>query len=158
MASKPMSTPYDPEGRRMKKPITKCYCPLSMCLRMRTHRPFFSFNNLQVRTAFKGQIFSAPMDWSGMVQQLENMEHNEAYRCVPMSGEARAAHVQIKPATVGRHVVVQLIRMWRDAGHPDYKDAFRGEAFHRQLHSCTPDYRGNCRNNVMCKIDSLYVS
>ena len=91
------------------------------------------------------------MDWSGMVQQLENMEHNEAYRCVPMSGEALAARVQIqiqaglvdlnrliKQATVRRHVVVQLIRMWRDAGHPDYKDALRGQAFYRRLHSLSP--------------------
>ena len=91
------------------------------------------------------------MDWSGMVQQLENMEHNETYRCVPMSGEALAARVQIqiqaglvdlnrliKQATVRRHVVVQLIRMWRDAGHPDYKDVFQGKAFYRRLHSLSP--------------------
>ena len=122
-----------------------------MFLRMRTHRPLLRLNYMQVRTAFKGQIFSAPMDWSGMVQQLENMEHNETYRCVPMSGEALAARVQIqiqaglvdlnrliKQATVRRHVVVQLIRMWRDAGHPDYKDAFQGKAFYRRLHSLSP--------------------
>ena len=91
------------------------------------------------------------MDWAGMVRQLEDMEHNEAYRSVPVSGEALAARVQIqiqaglvdlnrliKQATVRRHVVVQLIRMWRDAGHPDYKDAFQGKAFYRRLHALSP--------------------
>ena len=118
---------------------------------MRTHTQFILLHTYQVRTAFKGQLFSAPMDWASMVQQLENMELNEAYRCVPVSGEALAARVQIqiqaglvdlnrliKQATVRRHVVVQLIRMWRDAGHPDYKDAFRGKVFYRRLHSLSP--------------------
>ena len=48
-----------------------------------------------MRTAFEGRPFSAPMDWSGMVQQFESMKHNEAYRCVPARGEAFAARVQI---------------------------------------------------------------
>ena len=111
-------------------------------------REFNTFHQRQVRTAFKGQLFSAPMDWTGMVKQLEDMEQNEVYRCVPLSGEVLAARVQIqiqaglvdlnrliKQATIRRHVVVQLIRMWRDAGHPDYRNAFQGAAFDRRLQS-----------------------
>ena len=120
------------------------------------------FHKVEVRTAFKGQLFSAPMDWAGMVKQLEAMEHNEAYRCVPVSGEALAARVQIqiqaglvdlnrliKQATVRRHVVVQFIRMWRDAGHPDYKDAFQGKAFHRRLHALSPIKEAGVHVSVM---------
>ena len=86
-----------------------------------------------------------------MVKQLEKMEHDEAYRCVPLTGEALVARVQIqmqgglvelnrliKQATLRRHIVVQLIRMWRDAGHPDYRHAFQGEAFYRRLQSLSP--------------------
>ena len=125
----------------------------------------------EVRTAFKGQLFSAPMDWAGMVKQLENMEHNEAYRCVPVSGEALAARVQlqiqaglvdlnrlIKQATVRRHVVVQLIRMWRDAGHPDYKDAFQGQAFYRRLHALSPIKEASVDVSVMFNMYTMYVS
>ena len=96
----------------------------------------------EVRTAFKGQIFSAPMDWRSMLQQLEEVEKKEVRRCtqerqgpdLPVLGQALAARVQIdikgglvniaknlKQATVRRDIVVQLIRMWHDAGHPDYK-------------------------------------
>ena len=84
------------------------------------------------------------MDWAGMVKQLEDMEQNEVYRCVPLSAEVLAARVQIqiqaglvdlnrliKQATIRRHVVVQLIRMWRDTGHPDYRNPFQGAAFYR---------------------------
>ena len=91
------------------------------------------------------------MDWAGMVKQLEAMDQQEAYRSVPVSGEALSSRVQlkiqaglvdlnrlVKQATVRRHVVVQLIRMWRDAGHPDYKDVFRGKAFYRRLHALSP--------------------
>ena len=46
----------------------------------------------QARTAFKGRVFSAPMDWSNMVKQLQ--EHSETH-IVPLSGEALAARVQI---------------------------------------------------------------
>ena len=68
-----------------------------------------------------------------------------------MSGEALAARVPlqmnaglvdlnrlVKQATVGRHIVVQLIRMWRDAGHQDYKGAVHGKDFYRRLHALNP--------------------
>ena len=36
------------------------------------------------------------MGWGGMVKQLENMETDEAYRCVPLVGEAVSARVRIQ--------------------------------------------------------------
>lgn len=88
------------------------------------------------------------MVWAGMVSKLEKMEQDETCRSLPMTGEAFAACVQvhiqagledstrlIKQAIVRRHIVVQLIRMWRDVGRPGYQDAFRGNVFYRRLHS-----------------------
>ena len=40
----------------------------------------------EARTAFKGQVFSAPMDWTSMLQQLRRMNEEETFRCVPSSG------------------------------------------------------------------------
>ena len=34
------------------------------------------------RVAFKGQLFSAPADWNGLLQQLEELEKAEVLRCV----------------------------------------------------------------------------
>lgn len=95
---------------------------------------------------------SSRLLWAGEAWCLNwKMEKDEAYRCVPLSGEALAARVQvqiqvgpvdlirlIKQATVRRHVAVQSIRANRDAGHPDYQDAFRGKAFYRRLHDLSP--------------------
>ena len=85
-----------------------------------------------------------------MVNQLEEMD-KEVYRSFPLSGEALAARVQVqitsglrdlnklvKQATVRRHIVEQLIRMWRDRGHPDYQGAFRDRSFFQRLHSLSP--------------------
>ena len=87
----------------------------------------------QGRVAFKGQMFSAPMDWRSTLEQLEHMEAAEAHVALPVMGAVLAARVRIsiasglvdlnrllRQATVRRNVVVQLIRMRRDAGHPDY--------------------------------------
>ncbi len=87
----------------------------------------------QGRVAFKGQMFSAPMDWRSTLEQLEHMEAAEAHVALPAMGAVLAARVRIsiasglvdlnrllRQATVRRNVVVQLIRMRRDAGHPDY--------------------------------------
>ena len=91
------------------------------------------------------------MDWQNTVKHLEHIDKAGTYRCHPVSGEALAARVQlqiivglvdlnrlVKQATVRLYIVVQLIRMWRDAGHPDYKDAFDGKDFYRQLHALNP--------------------
>ena len=86
------------------------------------------------RVMFKGQLFSAPMNWDAMLEQLKNMEDQEPYISLPVQGAVLAARVRIsiasglvdlnrllRQATVRRNVVVQLIRMRRDSGHPDYK-------------------------------------
>jgi len=86
------------------------------------------------RIAFKGQVFSAPMDWNRMQEQLEDLDSQDVHIVLPVTGAILASRVQvqisaglvdlnkcIKEATVRRNVVVQLIRMHRDAGHPDYQ-------------------------------------
>ena len=85
------------------------------------------------RVAFKGQVFSAPMDWSELLDQFEKIDKNEARVELPVLGEALLSRVKLsitsglvdlnkhmKQATVRRDIVVQLIRMYRDLGHPDY--------------------------------------
>ena len=85
------------------------------------------------RISSKGQIFSAPMNWNDTLEQLRSMERNESHVALPVQGEVLAARVRIsitaglvdlnrliRQATIRRNIVVQLIRMHRDAGHPDY--------------------------------------
>ena len=85
------------------------------------------------RVSFKGQIFSAPMNWNDTLEQLRNMEANESHVTLTVQGAVLAARVRIsikaglvdlnrliRQATIRRNIVVQLIRMHRDAGHPDY--------------------------------------
>lgn len=86
------------------------------------------------RVAFKGQVFSAPMDWAGLQKQLQLMDKNETPICLPITGEVLMSRVRLsitsglvdlnkhmREATVRRDIVVQLIRMHKDAGHPDYQ-------------------------------------
>ena len=74
------------------------------------------------------------MDCSGHLQQLEKIQEEEARIELPVLGEALLSRVRLsitsglvdlnkhmKQATVRRDIVVQLIRMHRDAGHPDYQ-------------------------------------
>ena len=88
------------------------------------------------RVAFKGQVFSAPMDWSSLQDQLEIMDKGEVRVSLPVLGEVLMSRVRLsitsglvdlnkhmKEATVRRDVVVQLIRMHKDAGRPDYPTA-----------------------------------
>ena len=69
-----------------------------------------------------------------MIEQLQKLEKEEPHISLPVVGEVLAARVRIaissglvdlnaliKQATVRRNIVVQLIRMHRDANHPDYK-------------------------------------
>ena len=78
----------------------------------------------QHRVAFKGQIFSAPMDWYSMQQQLEQLDKEETRVVLPLTGELLTARVslsissglvdlnkKIKQLTVRRDVAVQLIAM-----------------------------------------------
>ena len=89
------------------------------------------------RVAFKGQVFSAPMDWPDLLDQLEKVEKDEERIELPVLGEALLSRVRLsitsglvdlnkhmKQATVRRDVVVQFIRMHRDSGHPDYTNVF----------------------------------
>ena len=95
------------------------------------HDPLFSNEG---RVAYKGQLFSAPMDWSSMMEQLQSMEKEETLISLPVTGAVLAQRVRLaitsgltelnkclKQATVRRNVAVQLIRMHRDANHPDYQ-------------------------------------
>ena len=85
------------------------------------------------RVVFKGQLFSAPMNWDDLLEQLKHLEAHEPHISLPVHGAVLAARVRItiaaglvdlnrllRQATVRRNIVVQLIRMRRDAGHPDY--------------------------------------
>ena len=98
-----------------------------------------------------------------MVQQLEQMDKDEAHACVPITGEALAARVQlqitgglvelnrlVKQATIRRHVVEQLIRMWRDAAHPRYKHAFN-KAFYRRLQALSPTEEVTFEQSIACR-------
>ena len=83
------------------------------------------------RVVFKGQVFSAPMDWKNVLQQLDDMKRNETHIALPKLGAVLASQVRIsieaglvslqgylREVTVRRNVVVQLIRMFKDAGTP----------------------------------------
>ena len=86
------------------------------------------------RVAFKGQVFSAPMDWACMQEQLENIDKNHVHISLPIVGQVLACRVQVqiasglvdlkkcmREATVRRNVVARLIQMHKDSGHPDYQ-------------------------------------
>ena len=111
----------------------------------RQHTYHDAMYSLERRVAFKGQLYSAPMDWANIQAQLESMDNNEVQIALPVTGALLEARVRvcvtsglidlnryIREATVRREVVVQLIRMLRDRGHPDYRsvnmDAVRRRA------------------------------
>ena len=96
------------------------------------------------RVAFKGQVFSAPMDWAGLQKQLQLMDKNETPICLPITGEVLMSRVRLsitsglvdlnkhmREATVRRDIVVQLIRMHKDAGHPDYQSINMEDVKHK---------------------------
>ena len=95
----------------------------------------------KVRLAYKGQLFSAPMDWKHIQEQLEECDSEETKIVLPVVGELLASRVRLcisaglvdlnkclKEATLRRNVVMQLIRMHRDAGDPDYQNLDMREA------------------------------
>ena len=127
------------------------------------HDPLFAPEG---RIAYKGQLFSAPMDWRNIIEQLQladlwrdtrvqsdgyaasleagrqgalsaelkDMQQAEKYISLPVTGAILAQRVRVvvaaglvdlnkllKQATIRRDIVVQLIRMHRDGGHPDYQ-------------------------------------
>ena len=104
------------------------------------------------RVLFKGQLFSAPMDWPGILEQLERSAREEALVALPVQGAVLAARVRVtiaaglvdlnkllRQATVRRNVVEQLIRMRKDAGHPDYKNVDMQEVQRRTRQLATTD-------------------
>ena len=101
--------------------------------RRKTHNLLDEAFQPKGRVFFKGQLFSAPMNWADLLKQLQKLETNETHVSLPVFGEVLAARVRIsivaglidlnnllRQATIRRNVVIQLIRMRRDMGHPDY--------------------------------------
>ena len=85
------------------------------------------------RTAFKGQLFSAPMDWRSINEQLEQMEKHERVVDLPVTGALLEKRVKIsitsglvdlnkyiQQATVRYDIMVRLIATHKAAGEPDY--------------------------------------
>ena len=86
------------------------------------------------RLLLKGQLFSAPMDWTGILEQLDKLREGGVLISLPVQGAVLAARVRVtiaaglvdlnkllRQATVHMNVVEQLIRMRKEAGHPDYQ-------------------------------------
>ena len=104
------------------------------------------------RVLFKGQLFSAPMDWTGILEQLEKSQEDGALISLPVQGSVLAARVRVtiaaglvelnkflRQATVRRNVVEQLIRMRKEAGHPDYQHVDMHEVKRRSRELATSD-------------------
>ena len=85
------------------------------------------------RVAFKGQLFSAPMDWLHIHEQIQELDAMPRVVDLPVSGEILTKRVKVslsaglvdldkllREATVRYDVMVRLIQMHKDAGHPDY--------------------------------------
>ena len=102
--------------------------------RVPTHKMLDPISDASGRVLFKGQIFSAPLDWEEIREQLENADKEDANIELPLNGKILAARVRIsiasglvalnrllRQATVRRAVVVRLIQRRRDAKHPDYQ-------------------------------------
>ena len=82
------------------------------------------------RIFFKGQIFSAPMAWADIMQQIQEFEKKETRIVLPITGQLLSSRVHllitsglvelnkhIREVTVRRDIVVRLIQMHRDTGH-----------------------------------------
>lgn len=122
---------YKTEVTWMEKTVASPFWTGLTLFTVRKHETMYQGSS---RVAFKGHVYSAPMDWTRMLQQLQDMDKKEALVALPHTGSSLASMVQIhissglvdlnkhlKHVTVRRHIVVQLIRMFRDAGHVDYQ-------------------------------------
>ena len=47
------------------------------------------------RVLFKGQLFSAPMDWTGILEQLEKVREDGVLISLPVQGAVLAARVRV---------------------------------------------------------------
>ena len=95
------------------------------------------------RIAFKGQVFSAPLNQEAILQQLLDLEKQEPL-ALPVGGAVLAARCRLwissgltdlnkllKQATMRRNVVVEYIRMMKATGHTDYKNVEMDEVKRR---------------------------
>ena len=64
------------------------------------------------RVAFKGQVFSAPMDWASMQQQLAAADKQEVLVSLPVTGAVLAARVQLQ-------IFSGIVELNKLAAHPD---------------------------------------
>ena len=90
--------------------------------------------NCDERVGFRGNVFSAPMDWKEILQQIDALDASEPRVALPHTGAVLASSVQVhvsggllqvsrymKEATVRRYVVIRLILMKKESGHRDYQ-------------------------------------
>merc|ERR1712138_148789 len=92
------------------------------------------------------------MDWPGLLKLLETAAQEEALVALPVQGAVLAARVRVTIAaglvdlnkllrqrTVRRNVVEQLIRMRKEAGHPEYQHVDMHEVKRRSRELATSD-------------------
>ena len=95
------------------------------------------------RIAFKGQVFSAPLNQEAILQQLLDLEKQEPL-VLPVGGAVLAARCRLwissgltdlnkllKQATIRRNVVVEYIRLMKATGHTDFKNVEMDEVKRR---------------------------
>ena len=123
----------------------------------------------EARVAYKGQVFSTSMDWNETQRQLEAFESDAALVAeLPLTGEMLEARVAvsissglvdlnkcIKEATIRRNVVVQLIRMHRDSGHPQYRSLNMADVERRAKLLTPKDVTGDVQTIPDCVINLL---
>jgi hypothetical protein len=101
------------------------------------------------RVFFKGQIFSAPMDWTDIMQQIQELEQDETRIALPITGQLLSSRVHllissglvelnkhIREVTVRRDIVVRLIQMHRDAGDDRYRHVDMNDVKSESLRTC----------------------
>ena len=95
---------------------------------------------------------SSSVHWTGILEQLEKSQEDGALISLPVQGSVLAARVRVtiaaglvelnkllRQATVRRNVVEQLIRMRKEAGHPDYQHVDLREVRRRSRELATTD-------------------
>ena len=73
------------------------------------------------RVFFKGQIFSAPMDWRDIVQQIIDLEHNDRRIVLPITGQLLSARVYLVISAglvdLNKHLREATVRRDHDCMH-----------------------------------------
>ena len=93
------------------------------------------------RTFFKGKLFTASLNWAECQHQLEELERTETHTSlqvnrvrITIAAELIDVNRLLKDATVRRHIVIELIHMHRNMGHPDCRG---------QQKTCICDFYGS---------------